>query len=809
MIMDYNKPKHSLQSHTTTSIVSVGHIDIDMSKQKGKFDEESLPILPTRNLVLFPGITIPLTLVRESSLKLAKRAAEQRVPIGIVCQKDPSVDNPKLSDMCRYGVWAEVAKVFELPDGTQTAVVIGRGKIKILGEAKSGAATDDGTIYAHVKQVHDRMPSKTDVELEVAASQIRQLAINIIHKSPEAPDEMADNVREIDGTEFLVNFLSSHMPLSAEIKQTLLAKHTVKTRAFELLGALQQQEQQVDLTRDILARTRKNMDENQRTAFLQQQLEALREELYGDNDEPSNLQKKAEELDLPAEVKAAVMKEIEKLRRMNPQVPDYNVGLNYVDTILELPWHESTPDVADFKAAETILNNDHYGLDKVKDRILEQIAVMMNNHEGHAPILCLVGPPGVGKTSLGQSIAHALGRNYQRVSLGGLHDEAEIRGHRRTYIGAMPGRIIEAMRRAKSVNPVLLLDEVDKIGADFKGDPSAALLEVLDPEQNYKFHDNFIDVDYDLSKVLFIATANTLQTLSQPLLDRMEIIDISGYLVEEKVQIARRHLLPKQLKQLNVQPEEVILPDETLEAIVTRYTSESGVRQLEKKIAAVIRKRILKKMSGETFPAEIKPSDLTEYLGVEIYHRDRCEDKDSVGVVTGLAWTSVGGEILFIESSISKGSDDKLTLTGNLGNVMKESAVIARQYIRSHSEELGIDPEKFEKYQMHVHVPEGAIPKDGPSAGITMATSMVSAYTGKPAHSHIAMTGEITLRGKVLPVGGIKEKILAAKRAGITDIVLSAANRKDVEGEINEIYRQGLEFHYVENALEAFRLMFD
>lgn len=808
--MNSDKNRFS-RPHTTTSIVSVGPIEIGSDREPRTIDENSLPILPTRNLVLFPGVTIPLTLVRESSLRLAKMAAERSMPIGIVCQKDPEIDEPRLSDLCRYGVWADVAKVFELPDGTHTAVVIGREKIKLTGEAVFSANSNqpDGVLLAQVKVMHDKMPSRADKELEVAAEQIRQLAVTIIHKSPEAPDEMASNIDEIKSTEFLVNFLASHMPVSAEIKQQMLAKHTIKTRAFELLGALQQQEQQIDLTRDILARTKRSMDESQRTAFLQQQLEALREELYGDDDEAGRLEKRAKELNLPAEVETAVMKEIDKLRRMNPQVPDYNVGLNYVETVLDLPWHESTPDVTDFSAAEHTLNSDHYGLDKVKTRILEQIAVMMNNPGGHSPILCLVGPPGVGKTSLGQSVAHALGRSYQRVSLGGLHDEAEIRGHRRTYIGAMPGRIIEAMRRAKTINPVLLLDEVDKIGADFKGDPSAALLEVLDPEQNCRFHDNFIDVDYDLSNVLFIATANTLQTLSQPLLDRMEIINLSGYLVEEKVEIARRHLLPKLRKELNITEDEINFSDSVIEAVVEKYTSESGVRQLEKKLAAIIRKVILKKMSDKPYRKDISEEDLEEYLGVEIYRRDKCEDNASAGVVTGLAWTSVGGEILFIESSLSAGADDKLTLTGNLGDVMKESAVIARQYIRSHAEELGIAPEKFDKSRLHVHVPEGAIPKDGPSAGITIATSMVSAYTGKRVKPRTAMTGEITLRGKVLPVGGIKEKILAAKRAGITDIVLSSANRKDVEGDINEVYRAGLVFHYVDTAMDAFKIMFE
>ncbi|MDE7125181.1 MAG: endopeptidase La, partial [Muribaculaceae bacterium] len=657
-------------------------------------DEDLLPILPTLNLVLFPGVTIPLSLVRESTLRLAKMAADRQMPIGIVCQKNPEIEDPSLGDLCKYGVWAEVAKVFELPDGTHTAVVIGREKIKILGEPVSEKRPFDSILSAQVKVMHDKMPSRPDKELEVAAQQIRQLATAIIHKSPDAPDEMASNIEEIKNTEFLVNFLASHMPVASEVKQTMLAKHTIKTRAFELLSALQQHEQQIDLTRDILARTKRNMDESQRTAFLQQQLEALREELYGDDDDASRLEKRARDAGLPKDVETAVMKEIDKLRRTNPQVPDYNVSLNYVETVLDLPWHNATDEETDFKSAQSTLDADHYGLDKVKARILEQIAVMMNNPKGHSPILCLVGPPGVGKTSLGQSIAHALGRNYQRVSLGGLHDEAEIRGHRRTYIGAMPGRIIEAMKRAKSINPVLLLDEVDKIGADFKGDPSAALLEVLDPEQNCHFHDNFIDVDYDLSKVLFIATANTLQTLSQPLLDRMEIIDLSGYLVEEKIEIARRHLIPKQMGELNVTADDLEFTDSAIEAIIERYTSESGVRQLEKKLAAVIRKIILKKMSGDVYNRQVSVSDLAEYLGVEMYRRDKCDNNEGVGVVTGLAWTSVGGEILFIETSLSKGNDDKLTLTGNLGNVMKESAVIARQYLRSHADELGIDSDK-------------------------------------------------------------------------------------------------------------------
>jgi ATP-dependent Lon protease len=548
------------------------------------------------------------------------------------------------------------------------------------------------------------------------------------------------------------------------------------------------------------------MNNQSRNAFLQQQMNAIREELYGDEgEEVERIRTRLNECNLPESAAKTIDKEIDKLSRLNPSMPDYSTLLTYLETVLDLPWNISTPLNNDFTKAEEILNNDHYGLEKVKDRILEQLAVMINNPEGKSPILCLVGAPGVGKTSLGQSIARALGRNYQRVSLGGLHDEAEIRGHRRTYIGAMPGRIMDSIRRAKSSNPVIMLDEVDKIGQDFKGDPSAALLEVLDPEQNCHFHDNYIDVDFDLSKVLFIATANSLSTLSQPLLDRMEIIEISGYLVEEKMEIARRHLLPRVLQQLNVSADDFKISDNALKTIIESYTSESGVRQLDKALATLVRKTVLRRMQKKDYPSEFKPEYIREYLGLPRHNSDKYEGNEFPGVVTGLAWTAVGGEILFIESSLAKGKGEKLTLTGNLGDVMKESAIIALQYVKAHADVLGIDAEKFDTYNLHIHVPEGAIPKDGPSAGITMATSIVSAFTGKKVRERIAMTGEITLRGKVLPVGGIKEKILAAKRAGITDIILSDANRRDVE-DINERYVNGLTFHYVNTVLDVMKI---
>ena len=585
-----------------------------------------------------------------------------------------------------------------------------------------------------------------------------------------------------------------------------LEEESIKERAKKLLAALTEQESMFRVTHKIQSDARAHFDQNQRQAFLQQQMEAIRQELYGDNDDDQDaLRKRAENVKFSEAAAKAFAKELDKLGRLNPQSPDYAVQYSYLETLLDLPWEKYSVLNEDIAIATEQLDKDHFGLPKVKERILEQIAVLLNNPGGKAPILCFVGPPGVGKTSLGQSIAAALGRSYQRVSLGGLHDEAEIRGHRRTYIGAMPGRIIDAIKRAGDSNPVLLLDEIDKIGADFKGDPSAALLEVLDPEQNCHFHDNYVDVDYDLSKVLFIATANTLSTLSQPLLDRMEIIDLSGYLLEEKVEIAKRHLLPRVIKEHNLKPKDVNITDEALVDIVEKYTSESGVRQLEKTISKIVRKVILARMQGKKVPAKIQPKHLHDLLGVEKYNKDRYEGNQFAGVVTGLAWTAVGGEILFIESSLAKTKGEKLTLTGNLGNVMKESATIALQYIKSHSAEIGIDDELFEKYQLHIHVPEGAIPKDGPSAGITMATSIASAFTRRKIRPCLAMTGEITLRGKVLPVGGIKEKILAAKRAGITDIVLSGDNRKDI-AEIDAIYVQGLTFHYVTTVMEVLNI---
>lgn len=785
------------------TIVSIGQIDIDASMLTAEPNINDLPILATRNLVLFPGVTIPISLVRDNSYVTADIASKKQIPIGIVCQRNAGEDNPIIPDgVYKYGVVADVLKVFALPDGNHTAVIRAREKFKILGVGE-GKTIPQANLSAQVKIIKDCKPRRGDKEFMALSAAIKESILNILKKTtPGSSSELVFTIANHTDPVGVVNLVASHTPFESAFKQELLSKYHIKERAFALLTELTKNEQMVDISREIQQRARQNLDEQQRNVFLQSQMEAIRQELYGDNDDVTILDKKAKNTEFPEAVKKTFDKELEKLKRLNPQSPDYSVQYSYLETLLELPWNKYTPLNTDFSIAKSVLNQEHYGLDKVKDRILEQLAVLMNTPDGKAPILCLCGAPGVGKTSLGQSIARALGRKYQRVSLGGLHDEAEIRGHRRTYIGAMPGRIIDAMKRSGSSNPVLLLDEIDKIGKDFKGDPSAALLEVLDPEQNCRFHDNYIDVDYDLSKVLFIATANTLSTLSQPLLDRMEIIDISGYLIEEKIEIAQRHLLPRIIKEHGFKEGDISIGQDTLNAIIENYTSESGVRQLEKRLSSVIRKIVLKKMSGGDYPTIINQENLVEYLGVPRYSKDRYENNDFAGLVTGLAWTSVGGEILFVESSLSQGKGDKLTLTGNLGDVMKESAVIALQYVKSHAKQLGIPAELFDKYTLHIHVPEGAIPKDGPSAGITMATSIVSAFKQCKVKSRVAMTGEITLRGKVLPVGGIKEKILAAKRAGITDIILSEDNKKDVE-DISEIYINGVNFHYVKTILEV------
>ncbi len=783
-----------------SKILSLGQIDIDASKLNTDPDYDALPIIATRNLVLFPGVTFPIQLARKPSVETAMHASESSIPVGIVCQLDAeleTVDN--LSQLYDYGVVADILKVFNLPDGSRTAIMRARGKFRIIGPASSDHSF---SLAAQVKPINEKAAA-SDPEFMGLASSVRDTAIELIKKTAnEEPNELLFNIENYSDETGLINLVATHSPLAPADKMELLRCNSIKERSYKLLSKLSHLTEMASIVEEIRKRTAMNMNEQQRNAFLQQQMEAIRSELYGGDDEADKLKARSENVALTDDARRVFDREFAKLARLNPQSPDYSVLYSYLELLLDLPWGSIDPLSTNLAEARNILDADHFGLEKVKERIVEQLAVLMNTPDGRAPIICLVGAPGVGKTSLGHSIAAALGRKYQRVSLGGLHDEAELRGHRRTYIGAMPGRIIDAMRRAGSANPVLLLDEIDKIGSDFKGDPAAALLEILDPEQNCRFHDNYVDVDYDLSHVLFIATANTLSTIQQPLLDRMEIIDISGYLLEEKIEIARRHLIPRLLKEHNFTPEEFNISSEALTAIIEGYTAESGVRQFDKQLASLMRKAVLARVEGTRFPTEVKTDDLQALLGVATFSRDRYEGNDYAGVVTGLAWTAAGGEILYIETALAQGKGEKITITGQLGDVMKESAAIALQYVRSHAESLGIDKRIFEQYQIHIHVPEGAIPKDGPSAGITMATSIASAITRRKVAPRIAMTGEITLRGRVLPVGGIKEKILAAKRAGVNKIILSEENRKNVQ-DIPEKYLTGLDFEYVSDVSEV------
>ncbi len=788
--------------------MSIGHIELGETKRKElNVDPTDVPILPTRNVVLFPNVTIPIKLGRETSLHIAELAKKRNIPIGIVCQLDPSEDDPSLNSLFHYGVIGDVLQVIQLPDNTSTAIVRGTAKFKITGKG-AGILLPEAPISAQVKIINETYPKDSDKEFSALCDEIKSTASKLASGGNESPVEV-DLLFNLSnsgmGREELVNMTATHVPIDIKVKMSLLAMYRLKERAQTLFNELVKHEEMLSIAQTVHQRARESFDDQQRRVFLQRQMEAIDRELNGDDNDADNFRERASKLTMPEKAVAHFEKELDKLQRLNPQAPDYSVQYAYLETFLELPWGISSELNRDFGRAEEVLNSCHYGLEKVKERILEQIAVLMHNPDGKSPILCLVGPPGVGKTSLGQSIADALGRKFQRISLGGLHDEAEIRGHRRTYIGAMPGRIIEAVRRAGTSNPVLMLDEIDKIGNDYKGDPAAALLEVLDPEQNFRFHDNYIDVDFDLSKVLFIATANTLETVQRPLIDRMEVIDLSGYILEEKIAIARDYLIRRLRKEYNLSYKELQLSDDALALVIESYTAESGVRQLEKALASIARKVVYRTISEKEVKMPIESADIKEYLGVAKYSKDRYEGNSFPGVVTGLAWTAVGGEILFIETSLSSGKGEKLTLTGNLGDVMKESAMIALQYVKSHADMLGIPYERFEKTDLHIHVPEGAIPKDGPSAGITMATSIASAFTDRKVAERLAMTGEITLRGKVLPVGGIKEKILAAKRAGITDIILSTENRKDVE-DIAEKYRAGLTFHYVDTVSEVFAI---
>lgn len=773
---------------------------------EGDYPSE-MPMLVTRNLMLFPGVVSPVFIGRETSRHLVEHIKEKPDTVFTVfCQKSANVDVPTISDLYEYGVYARIIRILEMPGqtGNITAIVQGMGRCALSRIVKTSPYP-----VGETDMCNEIMADPKDKEYLTALDDMKELTLEYIKQNDDIPDEAQFAVQNINNPVILTNFICTSLPLSISDKFELMRADFFKTRVITLLKYLHREMQLLEIKHDIRIKTREDIDEQQREYFLQQQIKNIKEELGKDENEPERkeLQDKAKKKKWPSEVAALFKKELEKLDVFNPQSPEYGMQLTYLQTLVGLPWGEYTKDDLNLKRAERILDKDHYGMKKVKERILEYIAVLSLRKDLKSPIICLYGPPGVGKTSLGKSIAAALKRKYARISLGGLHDEAEIRGHRRTYIGAMPGRIIKSIQKAGSSNPVFVLDEIDKVTQNnINGDPSSALLEVLDPEQNHAFHDNYLDVDYDLSKVLFIATANDLNTIPRPLLDRMEIIQVSGYITEEKVEIAKRHLIPKEKENNGLSDEKKMTFNKAaIEKIIEQYTRESGVRQLEKQINKALRKMAFIKAKDGALPYEkITPDEIVSLLGQPPFYRDIYQGNGYAGVVTGLAWTSVGGEILFIETSLSKGKGSKLTLTGNLGDVMKESAVLALEYVKAHAAILGIDYRIFDSWNIHIHVPEGATPKDGPSAGITIATSIASALTQRKVRKNTAMTGEITLRGKVLPVGGIKEKILAAKRAGITEIVMCRDNRKDIE-EIAPEYLKGVNFHYVENVQDVWK----
>jgi ATP-dependent Lon protease len=764
---------------------------------------DSLPILPLRNTVLFPGVVIPITVGRDKSIKLIKDSYRGDRIIGAVAQKDADVDDPSFEDLHNVGTVAYIIKTLQMPDGSTTAIIQGKKRFEV-GELLQ----TEPYFKASVKAFDNpKAPARKDKPFAALIASIKDLAIQIINQSPNIPSEAAFAIKNMESSVFLVNFVSSNLNISLTEKQQLLAISDLRDRANAVLSMLTKELQMLELKNQIQSKVKVDLDKQQRDYMLNQQLKTIQEEL-GNNpheQEINDLNLRAKGKKWPETVAESFDKELNKLSRMNPAAMEYSIQLNYLEVMVDLPWQSYTSDNFDLKRAQRILDHDHFGLEKVKERIIEYLAVLKLKGDMKSPILCLVGPPGVGKTSLGRSIAKALGRNYVRMSLGGLHDESEIRGHRKTYIGAMPGRVIQSIRKAKSSNPVFVLDEIDKVtGVTVNGDPSAALLEVLDPEQNNSFYDNFLEIDYDLSRVMFIATANTMSSIHPALRDRMEVIEISGYLLEEKIEIALRHLVPKQLKEHGMEKEHLVFSHKLIEKLIENYTRESGVRTLEKHIAKILRHYARFIVMHEKKAPRIKESDLATIFGPALFQQEKSFTNRVAGVVTGLAWTSVGGEILFIETSLSHGKGT-LTLTGNLGDVMKESAALAFEYLKAHSMDLGIDAEVFERWNVHIHVPEGATPKDGPSAGITMFTALASAFTQRKVKEKLAMTGEITLRGKVLPVGGIKEKILAAKRARITDIILSKENQKDI-GEIKADYIQGVNFHYIDEMIEVIDL---
>ena len=766
--------------------------------------DEVVPILPLRNMVLFPTVVMPVTVGRKSSLKLIQNASADGKQIAVFCQKDPDTENPGLNDLYSTGVLAKVIRVFDMPDQTTTVVLQGMQRIKLRS-----IINDRPYLVGTAELFPEVLPPTRSKEFKAIVDSCKDAAIKYVKLSDNIQPDAAFALKNISNGLFLINFICANLPFDIKDKARLLREGTCSSRALTLLSLLNREIQLAELKMSIQRRTHEDIDKQQKEYFLQQELKNIQDELGGSvqDQDIEEMRMQANQKKWSADVRKIFDKELNKLERTNSQSPDYNVQLSYLQTVLNLPWGEYTKDNLDMTNARKALDKDHYGLEKVKERILEHLAVMKLRGDFKSPIICLYGPPGVGKTSLGLSIANALKRKYVRVSLGGLHDEAEIRGHRKTYIGAMPGRIIKGLIKAGSSNPVFILDEIDKVSQmTNQGDPSSALLEVLDPEQNVAFHDNYLDIDYDLSKVMFIATANNLNTIPAPLLDRMEIIEVSGYITEEKIEIAKRHLIPKEMEANGLKKGSLSITKPAIESIIENYTRESGVRELDKKIGKICRKTACRYANDADFgKMTVKPADLKELLGTKPYSRDKYQGNDYAGVVTGLAWTAVGGEILFVETSLSRGKEGKLTLTGNLGDVMKESAMLAMEYIRAHAKLLNLDPAVFNSWNVHIHVPEGAIPKDGPSAGITMATSIASAFTQRKVRAHLAMTGEITLRGKVLPVGGIREKILAAKRAGITDIILCSENKRDIE-EIPSEYLSGVTFHYVSNISEVWKI---
>lgn len=775
----------------------------DMDEQERESLPDSLPVIALRNTVLFPNVVLPITVAREKSLQAISTAAKSGKWIGVVAQKDPAQEDPAPDEIYHTGTVAKIVKQIRMNDGNITLFIMGRMRFRI-----TELTLTDPYYAARIEYLEDEVPVD-DTEFHALVSNIKDCSERIAQQSMNAPQETGIMLRNIEQEAFLLNFVASNLNAKLQDKQDMLEENNLKRRAEKLMLLLQTELQMVELKNEITNKTRGEIDKQQREYFLQQQLKSIKEELGGDSNEREvkDLQKRAESIPWTPAAKELFDRNSKKLERMHPSTPDYSVIYNHLDLMLDLPWGSFTKDSYDLKRAKKVLDNDHYGMDRIKDRILEYLAVLKLKGDMKSPILCFVGPPGIGKTSLGRSIANAIQRKYVRLSLGGLHDESEIRGHRKTYIGAMPGRIIQSLRKVKTANPVFILDEIDKIGKDFRGDPSSALLEVLDPEQNHTFYDNYLELEFDLSKVLFIATANSLSDIQPALRDRLEIIQLTGYATEEKTEIAKRHLIPKQKKLHGLDKLPLRFSDKLIQKIVQEYTRESGVRDLDRHLAALMRS-VAKEVAMENAVApQVSGEQLEKILGKPKFNNDIYTKGHPPGVVIGLAWTYVGGDILFIETGLSKGKGN-LTLTGNLGNVMKESASTALSYLRIHAGEYGIAPEKFEEQNIHIHVPEGAVPKDGPSAGITMLTSLASAFTGKRVRPYLAMTGEITLRGQVLPVGGIKEKVLAAKRAGIKDVILCEQNQKDIE-DINKDYIKGMKFHFVREIQEvlAFALM--